>query len=74
MDRMLKVKQLENHPFEKKLFSKLNTKDKDFINGFISANESLDKNAWSEKVNRLFLNGDKPKNHSTIWAILISIS
>lgn len=70
MDRIAKFKALENHPMLKKQYTKLTKKDHSFCIDFLTSNK-LDKNEMAFKINRLFIDEEKPKNWLVMQELLI---
>lgn len=62
--------EMYNHPYYKRVVCKLKNDDKKFVERFIRENALLDDNAFSFKVNRLWLDQEKPKNHALMWEVL----
>jgi hypothetical protein len=66
------LRNMKDHPMQRRLFEKLTKDELEFLETFVSENEFLNENDYAFKVNRLFLDQkDKPKNHSTIWALAL---
>lgn len=73
MGRQQNLIKLSAHPINSKLFSKLTQSELDFVIGFVKDNEHLDRNEYMAKANRLFIDGQKPKHHTDMWAILTQL-
>jgi hypothetical protein len=62
------------YPWEKD-FKQLTKEEYDILDRFVTENDHLDRNAFAEKANRLFLDAaNKPKRWTTIVEILININ
>jgi hypothetical protein len=71
-NRADKFKELSTHAWFKKSYTRLTKSDIDLCELFIA--ESLDLNSleFERKVNRLFLDKEKPKNWALITELLIA--
>lgn len=73
MSRLKNFEKLMDHPMLGKDFKRLSTQEVGECLNFITETDSLDKNAYCEKVNRWKL--DRPdlrtKNHTIMWALLL---
>lgn len=65
---------LEIHPWLGKSFKKLKKSDLEICFKFLKDFESLDKNDFEFKLNRLFLDKDKPKNWMIISELLSNVN
>lgn len=65
-----RLARLKTYASMQSLFKKLTAFDVHYMNQFLKVNEDLDAGQLSRLVNRLFIDGQKPKNHTQIWAIL----
>jgi hypothetical protein len=69
MTRLQKFNNLGNHPWFQKLTRRLTSKERLLAEAFISENEALGRAQFEFKLNRLFLDKEKPKN----WAIILEL-
>ena len=60
---------MEKHPIYSKLFKRLKNDEFKMIENFIEENNSKNKGDFEYKINRLFLDKEKPKN----WAIILEL-
>lgn len=68
--RLENFNNLKRHPMIKNLFKKLRTDELVQCQDFIKEHEGLDDNAYAYACNRWYLDKPKPKNYSTMWAIV----
>ena len=74
MSRVERFKDLYSHPWYRTLSQKLSEADFKLCAGFVELHEDLDRDAWTVKVNRLFLDQEiKPKNAGVIADLLLAI-
>lgn len=71
-ERLLRFMSLHNHPFYKKIYVKLNTKERSLCHDFISEHPNLDRNEFATMVARLWMDKkDKPKNWKEMDELLM---
>lgn len=68
--RLIKFESFSKHPMHKGLFKKLSGAELDRCRKFIFDNESLNHNEFAAKANRWMLDQERPKNYSTMWALV----
>lgn len=68
--RVQKFMQMEKHPVLGKLFKKLTEEEYDMALQFVMNNSGLGDNDYMHLANRWFLDGNKPKHHTDMWAIV----
>jgi len=68
--RLEKFELLKEHPMIFSLFKKISKREHDLCLEFLKATESLNNDDFALKCNRWYLNEEKPKNYSTMWAIV----
>lgn len=73
MNRAERFQSLKNHPMLKNDFKKLKSDEIAFCLNFLTANQSMTDDQFSEKANRLGLHGElaRFKNKTIIWGLLI---
>ena len=71
MEREVKFRSYETHPWLHKSYKRLSNSDREIALSFIKENKELDRGAFEQKVNRLFLDREKPKNFSIILELLM---
>lgn len=69
MARLQNFRNLETHPWFSKLLKRLTKKEVLLAEAFIMENEDLNRGDFDLKMNRLFLDKEKPKN----WAIILEL-
>lgn len=69
MTRLEKFRNLGKHPWFQRLISRLTRKEVLLAEGFLIENEALNRNDFDFKMNRLFLDKEKPRN----WAIILEL-
>lgn len=74
MTRKQNLEALKSHPYLGKLFSKITKVELLMIETFVSENEHLDKNDYTSKANRWYLDKKAPKNFSAMWAIVTQLN
>lgn len=73
-NRLDKLESFKDHLVQGKLYRKLTKEELQLCRDFILANDGLDKNAFQAKCNRWMLDGIKPRNHTTMWALVTQVS
>ena len=68
--RMIKFLSYKDHPMLGKQFKKLKLEDTFLIYEFLTANISDSKDQLEQKINRLFIDKEKPKNWKIICELL----
>lgn len=71
MSRQEKFNALRDHAMNGRLFKKLSQTEIALCEEFIRESEHLDRDAFAEKVNRWYLHEQKPKNATTMWALVL---
>lgn len=71
MNRMEKFHSFKDHVMHGKLMTRLSAKELKQCEDFIRENDALDSNQFAEKTNRWLLDQPKPKNYSTMWALVL---
>jgi len=71
--RQTALENMKSHPVLKNLFKKLSKSEMQYVEDFIKTNDLLSNADFAHKVNRLFIDGDKPKHHVDMWSILNQI-
>jgi hypothetical protein len=70
MDRMNNFIIMLDHPMNCKLIKKLSAKELQMVKDFIDANQHLPSDEYMKRCNRWMIDDkNKPKNHTTMWAI-----
>lgn len=70
MLREQKIYKLMEHPMIGSLFKKLTKAELETCKAFLSESEHLNDDDFALKCNRWMLDQPKPKNYSTMWAIV----
>ncbi len=70
MSRKERFESYKTHPWLHKAYKKLKKDDLELIFKFIKDNEQLDNASFEFKINRLFLDCERPKNFSIILELL----
>jgi len=70
MQRAIKFTSYASHPWLHKAYKKLKKDDIQLAQEFIERNDSLSKGEFELKINRMFLDRDKPKNAAVIMELL----
>lgn len=70
MQRAIKFTSYASHPWLNKAYKKLKKDDIQLAQEFIERNDSLSKGEFELKINRMFLDRDKPKNAAVIMELL----
>lgn len=68
--RQIQFDNYRNHGWLKKSYNRLSVTDLNIARQFIQDNDNLDKQAFFLKVNRMFIDKEKPKNFTTILELL----
>ena len=71
-NRLARFEAFASHPFLKKSFARLTPNDRQLAWTFIEKSDELDRGRFELAVNRLFLDGEKPKNWTIIQELLSS--
>lgn len=72
--RAERLAEYETHPMYGKLLKRLQKYEILYIREFIAANESLDKNAFAFKVNRIGIDQPKTRNAAIVCDILLGVN
>lgn len=59
-----------DNPYQRKLLNKLSWTERNMCIAFICENDKLNKDEFAEKANRWLLDKPKPKNYTTMWALV----
>lgn len=70
MTRLDRLARMKTYASTRSLFSKLNERDLRYITEYLDLHEAVEIGELTAKVNRLFMDGEKPRKHMQIWAIL----
>ena len=73
-NRISKLDYIKSHPHHRKTFDKLNQNEIMILTRFIQENDTLHLNEFEFKLNRFFLDQDKPKHWGHILEILSIIN
>lgn len=68
------VESLLNNHMLRKAHEKLSSTERALFIGFIDENDTLNKDAFEIKINRLFLDRDKPRHWKEICELLSSLN
>lgn len=71
MNRLKNFENLKTHPWLSRIYNKLSTSEIDFAVNFIKTNDALSKSEFEFKVNRVFINKEKPKRWKEISELLV---
>lgn len=69
-DRLKTFKSYAIHPWLYRVYSRLSAQDRAIATEFIESHVHLDKGAFELKVNRMFMDKEKPKNYKEILELL----
>ena len=70
MNRMTRFSSMKTHPMLCKLFAKLKKDEIAACEKFIMDYDHLDKNGFAYEVNRWHIDKPKPKNWTSMWALV----
>lgn len=70
MNRADQFKSYSSHAWHRKSFSKLSKAELELALNFIRENDALDAASFELKINRMFIDKDKPKHFSIILELL----
>jgi len=73
MDRLNKFNSLKNHAYLGKIYSRLSINELSICHSFIELNNNLTVGDFESKINRMFLDKDKPKNWTIVQELLCSV-
>ena len=73
MKRLILFKKTLEHPYYKRIATRLTKEDHSICLDFIAKNGHLNANQWAFKVNRMFLDELKPRNVNLITDLLTAI-
>lgn len=68
--RQQRVEELKSHPWLKRLFKGLRGPELAMIEAFCATNAGADKNEFEARVNRMFMDREKPKRWKEILEVL----
>jgi hypothetical protein len=69
--RLDKFESFKEHIVQGKLYRKLTQSELKLCREFIGKHDGLDRNAFADKCNKWMLGEPKPKNHTTMWALVL---
>lgn len=69
--RLEHFEKLKSHGWYSKLFKKLNANEIAFCESFLKKHDQMSANEFEMAVNRLFLEGEKPKRHLEMNELLL---
>lgn len=71
MTRIELFNSFADHPMQQRLMKRLTKEEMALCVEFITTNSELDRNEFTMKVNRWFLNSsERPKHHVDMWALV----
>jgi len=70
MNRIKYLLNLKHDPWFKRVFKKLNNQEIEIAIRFTELNNDLDVNKFEKKINRMFLDKDRPKHWKEISELL----